>query len=78
MSTEDLFASFEEQFTDIKIPKVQDISKLDNFKLMVKLEKIDKDLEERGELLFPKTQKGRDLHSVRAAIRIEQLNREGK
>ena len=75
---DDLFASFEAQFEDTVPADDVDVSTLDDFSLMVRLESIDEELSALGELVAPRTQGGRDLHSLRGAVRIEQLKRERK
>lgn len=74
MSFEDIVAGLEfDDPTD-----VEDISKLSDFQLMNRMTEIDNLLKKRGEIMFPDSQRGRDLHSERAAIRILQLQRESK
>lgn len=77
MTTEDeLFAAFEAQFEDVTVEGVEDISKLSDFELLDRYAKIDEQLKAMDQLHHPRSQEARELHSVRAAIRIEQLKRE--
>lgn len=76
MNENDLFAAFEAQCADIEVNDVEDVSKLSDFELLDRYAKIDEELKAMDQLHHPRSQEARELHSVRAAIRIEQLKRE--
>jgi hypothetical protein len=46
------------------------ISDLDHRQLLIRWNEVTQALAKRGELLDPKTQEGRDLHSQREALRL--------
>jgi hypothetical protein len=68
MNEEDLFKSLELQMADFEFTDAEDFSKMSNRDLILRLEEIDGELYQLGELMHPKTQAGRDWHSMRAAV----------
>lgn len=57
---------------------VLDVTTLQMSELAIKRSKIIDELTDRGEVMNPRTQRGRDLHSLLQAIRIEIGRRSGK
>lgn len=57
---------------------VLDVTTLQMSELAIKRSKIIDELTDRGEVMNPRTQSGRDLHSLLQAIRIEIGRRSGK
>jgi hypothetical protein len=55
--------------------EVTDVSTLSDSELMLRFREVTDALMERKEALRPKTQGARDLHSERAALRIELAKR---
>lgn len=73
---EDAFAAFEAQMRDVVATEVTNVTLLDETTLLNRYHEITQTLMDRKEALRPSTDEGRDLHSQRAALRIE-LSRRG-
>lgn len=65
----------EAQLADIAEPTVVDVTTLNVAELVTRLEETRQNLFKLGEMLDPKTDQGRELHSTRAALLIELRKR---
>jgi hypothetical protein len=74
--SEDVLAYLEAQLSDVEIPTdVENVKEVSSPDLGEQLAALDRQLSQMGELLHPRTQEGRDLHSKRAALLVEMRNR---
>lgn len=55
---------------------VDDATKLSKIEILDRVNAIDQELRDLSEMLHPRTDRGRELHSLRAALRVTLLNRE--
>ena len=70
-----LFAELEGIFEGVDTYEVVDVTKLDNDALLTRFHELTEQIKARREVLAPRTDEGRELHSLRAAMSIELRNR---
>ena len=70
-----LFAALEEQFGEITVDGVQDVTTLDSADLIRLFQGIERQLRDQGQMINPKTPHGRALHSRRGAYLVEMRRR---
>lgn len=68
-------AAFEQQMRDVVASEVVNVTLLDDQTLLSRYHDTTSELMSRKEALRPSTDTGRDLHSQRAALRIELSRR---
>lgn len=77
MSDDDagLFAALEEEFADITVDGVQDVTALDSADLLRLFQGVERQLRDQGQMINPKTPHARELHSRRGAYMVEMRRR---
>lgn len=75
MSDDFDWSAYEEQMSDIVDVDVDNVTELGNEELLTRFHKATEDLRALGQMLRPTTSEGRDLHSMRAALRVELAKR---
>lgn len=75
MSDEDLFAQLEDVFAAVDAAPPIDYTTWETFDLLDELEEVTQDIKNLRQILHPRTEEARDLHSRRAALVIELSNR---
>lgn len=73
---EDDFESIARQLADLEEPSdVEDVSRVGIEQLGIRLAGLDRQLADMGELREPKTDEGRQLHSLRAAYLVQMAKK---
>lgn len=73
---DDILKQLAAQLGTLEEPEdVEDVTKIPDPELGVRVQEIDAQLVEAGQLLQPTTQEARDLHSLRGALLIEMSKR---
>jgi len=75
MTDDDILAELEDEFSEVVVQDVEVVSTLDAATLLRRFAKVELDLRERGEMMAPRTDTGRELHSARSAMLIELKRR---
>lgn len=71
----ELFAQLAGVFDGVDESKVVNVTALSTTELHDKLFDLTEELKQRSEVLWPKTRKARDMHSLRNSIQIELRER---
>lgn len=77
MSSDDFvdWSAFEDQMRDVVAGEVTNVQLLDSAELLNRFRDCTEELKNLGEMLRPSTERGRDIHSMRAALRVELARR---
>jgi hypothetical protein len=70
-----LFAALKDEFADLAVDGVQDVSTLDSEDLLRLFHGVERQLRDQGQMINSKTSHGRDLHSRRGAYMFELRRR---
>lgn len=80
MMTDDIFAGFESQFDEVDTTQEEalafELATKSEVELRLMLNDLDQELLEQRQVLKPKTQEARDIHSIHVAVAIELQKRE--
>lgn len=71
----DMFAQFEAQFDEPDLEDAIDLSKLTDLEISTMFSDVRRDLLASEQMMNPTTERGRELHSQRAALLIEMSRR---
>jgi hypothetical protein len=74
LGDDDLFARLEAELGDVTVD-VEDVTALDPAELLRKFHRVERDLEEMGEIVIARTDQGREYHSRRSAYLLELRRR---
>lgn len=72
---DDIFAQLEDVFADVLAEETSSVASLTIEELRHELYELTEEMKRRLETMHPRTQEGRDIHSRRAAIKIELRRR---
>lgn len=72
---EDFDWSAAEAELDSTEPEVEDASKLTDMELLSRFAAVDAELRNLSEMLHPRTDRGRELHSVRVSLKVNLVER---
>lgn len=70
-----LFAELEGLFDSVDEVEVVDVTLLGNEELLGRFHELTRKIQDRHEVLAPRTDEGRELHSLRAAMSVELRQR---
>lgn len=70
-----LFAELEGIFDEVSEYEVVDVTKFGDEELLSQFHSITREIKNRHEVLAPRTDEGRELHSLRAAMSVELRQR---
>jgi hypothetical protein len=72
---DDLFASLEEEFSDVSTVDVEDFSLLDAATLGIRISEVTAQMREINEFREPRTSEGRELHALYYSLRQAYLEK---
>lgn len=75
MNEDDLFAALEADMQNLDTSNIIDVSKLSILEIADKIAEVTNTLFEMREAIIPRSQKARDLHSLRNALQVELSKR---